>query len=344
MAMTLAQSALLSTDILQSGVIELFIKDDPILEILPFIEIVGNSLEYNIEETEATAEFHSVNETWTENIGTVSQANANLKILGGDADIDNFLMQTRSNVNDLKAEALKTKVKAVKKQFLETFYYGNDGAVTGGLTSKQFNGIHYLIANQGTNTAAAPTAALPLSLNVKALGTADGTAVLLTMHELEEAVDKVKGYKPELMLMSKMMRRYINVYLRGAGGITYDDRANKRVQSLFNVPVTPSEYISDNENCNRHYSSYASHEYGYEPITATHAKLGDGSTSIFIAAFDAKAICGLQNGIMTTVPVGDLETKDAQRFRIKWYCSLMLQNILSCSKVTGIDVDGTVAA
>jgi len=279
-----------------------------------------------------------------DSIGTVSQANANLKILGGDADVDNFLVQTRSNINDLKAEALATKIKAVKKQFMESFYYGYDGAVTGGLTGKEFNGLHMLISDTGTNTDVAPTAAQRLSYNVKALGTADATVGTLNMSEIEQAIDKVKGFKPELMVMSKMMRRYINVYLRAAGGITYDDRANKRVQTIFGIPVDPSDYISDNENCNHQYSADADQDFGFEFNPATHAKVGDGATSIFIVSFDPKACCGVQNGAMTTVPLGNLETKDASRWRIKWYVSMMLQNILSCSKITGIDVDGAVAA
>ena len=47
---------------------------------------------------------------------------------------------------------------------------------------------------------------------------------------------------------------------------------------------------------------------------------------------------------ITTDRIGNLETKDAKRTRIKWYPGLMLQSLISCSKVTGIDADGTVAA
>jgi len=115
------------------------------------------------------------------------------------------------------------------------------------------------------------------------------------------------------------------------------------VQTIFGIPVAPSDYVSDNENCNHLYSLDADKERGFEFVPATHAKVGDGSTSIFILAFDPKACCGVQNGAMTTVPLGDLETKDASRYRIKWYVSMMLQNILSCSKVTGVDADGAVS-
>jgi len=48
---------------------------------------------------------------------------------------------------------------------------------------------------------------------------------------------------------------------------------------------------------------------------------------------------------ITVDQIGKLETKDAERVRIKWYPGLMLQNIITSSKVTGIDaVTQTVAA
>jgi len=47
MALTLAEAAKLSNDILLQGVVEETIYDSPILQTLPFIEVVGNALTYN---------------------------------------------------------------------------------------------------------------------------------------------------------------------------------------------------------------------------------------------------------------------------------------------------------
>lgn len=46
MALTLAEAEKLSNDVLLQGVIETIIKDSPILQTLPFIQIVGNGLTY----------------------------------------------------------------------------------------------------------------------------------------------------------------------------------------------------------------------------------------------------------------------------------------------------------
>jgi len=49
MALTLLEAEKLSNNVLLEGVIETIIKDSPILQSLPFIEIVGNGLTYNQE-------------------------------------------------------------------------------------------------------------------------------------------------------------------------------------------------------------------------------------------------------------------------------------------------------
>ena len=55
MALTLTEGAKLSNDVLLEGVIETVINDSPVLQQMPFIEIVGNGLTYNRENAAATA-------------------------------------------------------------------------------------------------------------------------------------------------------------------------------------------------------------------------------------------------------------------------------------------------
>ena len=91
MALTLAEGAKLSNDVLLEGVIETVINDSPVLQRLPFVEIVGNGLTYNRENAAATAAFYAVGDAWAESTPTFTQITAALKILGGDADVDNYL-------------------------------------------------------------------------------------------------------------------------------------------------------------------------------------------------------------------------------------------------------------
>src|SRR3970040_872588 len=117
MALPLAEAAKLSNDLLLAGVIESIIKESPVLQRLPFIEITGNGLTYNRENASPTAAFYDVGDTWTEDTPTFTQVTATLKVLGGDADVDDFLKTTRSNIQDLEAAVVQLKANAVQRLF-----------------------------------------------------------------------------------------------------------------------------------------------------------------------------------------------------------------------------------
>ena len=50
---------------------------------------------------------------------------AALKIMGGDADVDNFLQATYADPNDLEAEVIASRASAVAHKFLDAFYNGD---------------------------------------------------------------------------------------------------------------------------------------------------------------------------------------------------------------------------
>jgi len=223
MALTLVEAAKLSNDILLTGVVETIIKDSPILQRMPFIEIVGNGLTYNRENAAPTAAFFDVGDTWTESTPTFTQLTVTLKIMGGDADIDNFLIATRSNVQDLEAAVVQLKAKAVRQLFETTFVTGDAVA-----NPKSFDGLDKLTdAGQ--------------SLSMGANGGS------LTLDKLDELVDQVKGGKPEMLLMSRRSRRIVNKLARNSGSLLETDRDEFGTMLTFydGIPMGVSDYISD---------------------------------------------------------------------------------------------------
>jgi hypothetical protein len=136
MAVTLAQAALLSQNDLQRGVIETFVQLSPVLDRLPLLNIEGNAYAYDAEATLPGVAFRSVNEAYTESTGTVNQSTESLVILGGDADVDRFIVQTRGNLNDQRAIQTRLKVKAASYKFQDTFFNGD---VT--VDTKAFDGL-----------------------------------------------------------------------------------------------------------------------------------------------------------------------------------------------------------
>lgn len=100
MAVTLAESAKLSQDMLQKGVIETMVESSAVLQVLPFMEVVGNAYTYNQVTTLPTVAFRDVNEGYTESASSFTQQTATLVMLGGDVDVDKFIVETRGNIND----------------------------------------------------------------------------------------------------------------------------------------------------------------------------------------------------------------------------------------------------
>ena len=151
MALTLAEAAKLSNDVVLQGVIETVVKESPVLDRLPFIEIAGNALTYNRENAMASAAWFAVGDTWVESTPTFTQVQTSLGILGGDADVDQYISTTRSNVQDIEAAVLELKAKALAHEFEDKFVYGDGNANTPA-------GVHSLICagaqqvNQGSGT------------------------------------------------------------------------------------------------------------------------------------------------------------------------------------------------
>jgi hypothetical protein len=292
MALTLTEAAKLSNDILLTGVIETVVKESPVLQVLPFIEIVGNGLTYNRENAAASASFFDVGDTWTEDTPTFTQQTATLKILGGDADIDNFLIATRSNVQDLEAAVIQLKAKAVQQKFDDTFVNG-DVAVD----PKSFDGIDELITSGQTVS----------------MGTNGAT---LTLTRLDELVDQIKAGKPDMLLMSKRSRRTMNELARSGSFLETDKNEFGQMMQFYDgIPIGISDYIADDQ---------------------TVGTSNDCST-IFALQFGEGGVAGLTSpGMMQVERVGNLETQDATRTRVKWYVSLALFNTLKLAKLIGV--------
>ncbi len=304
MALTLAEASKLSNDMLLQGVVETIVKDSPVLKELPFVEIVGNGLTYNQEKTLPTIDFYEVGDTWAESTPTFEQKTANLKIMGGDADVDNFLKATRSNLQDLEAAVVELKAKALKDKFEDTFIYGDAAA-----NPKQYDGLRKLI---DTTTA---------SDQVIAAG-ASGATLALSM--LDELIDAVKGGKPDILLMSRRSRRKINALVRASGSMMETDRDKwgSFVQFWDGIPIGVNDWILD------------THVVSSSVETAT---TGDDCSTIYAIQLGEGALCGLTApGHLTVEPIGSLETKDATRTRIKWYCSLALFATVKAAALIGI--------
>jgi len=290
MALTLAESAKLSNDMVQRGVIETIIESSPILELLPFETIEGNSYKYNQENTLGGASFYAVNAVWTEATATFTQKTATLAILGGDADVDNFIARVRGQIQDQRAVQTQLKAKSVVRAFEDTFLYG---AVTGDPNS--FDGLMTLVTSGQT---------------------IDANAALALATHVDPLIDKVLGAKPDLILTSRKQRRALKALLAASAHYVESgtDAFGRQVMQYDGIPVQISDFLVDTET--------------------TSAKTGGSQSSMYAIHFSAaEGVVGLQNGSIEVVDLGQLESKDAQRVRIRWYVSIALLRASAVGRV-----------
>jgi HK97 family phage major capsid protein len=294
MALTLAESAKLSLDMLQRGVIETIIEASPILRYLPFVTVEGNSFVYTQESTLPAASFFAVNGTWTEATATFTKKTANLAILGGDADVDNFIQRTRSTIQDQRAVQTALRAKSVARKFEDTVITG-DTAVD----ANSFDGLRKLTA-----------AAQELSMGI------NGGA--LTLAKLDELIDLIKGGKPDILLMSRRTRRKLKALLVASTHYVEAgaDQFGRQVMLYDGIPVEISDFQPDTET------------QGTETA----------ASSIYAIKFgEADGLFGLQNGGIEVVDIGQLETKDATRVRIRWYVAIALGRDSALARLKGIN-------
>ena len=293
MALTKAEAAKLTNDLLLRGVIETIISDSSVLAVLPFMGVTGTAITYNRENAAPTVAWYDVGDTWAENTPTFTQVTAPLKILGGDADVDNFLQRTYADPNDLEAEVIALKAKALAYEFSNSFYTGDTS-----VNAKQFDGLAKVATGGQTITAGTNGAALTLDL-------------------MDQLIDTVKPGRPDALCMAKRTRRKLSALRRASGNLleTDVDVFGRRALFYDGIPILVDDFIPTNET------------QGTEVA----------ASSIYALKLGRQGLMGLENGGIEVKRVGELETKDASRHRIKWYVSLALFGTLGLARLKGVN-------
>jgi hypothetical protein len=258
------------------------------------MEVQGTAVTYNREATMPAASFYDVGDTWTEATPTFTQVQTTLKILGGDADVDNFLQATYADPNDIEAEVIANRAKAVAHLFSDTFFNGDSS-----VNAKAFDGLTKTLNGTGQEFA---------------LGANGGN---LTLDNMDTLIDMVLPGKPDALLMSKRSRRKLSSLRRSSGNLleTDVDAFGRRALFYDGIPVIVDDFVSDAQtqgSSNQCSSVYA-------------VKFGQGT-----------GLLGLEHGGIGIEPIGDLETKDATRWRIKWYAGLATFSLLGVARIKGV--------
>jgi hypothetical protein len=293
MALTLAESAKLSQNDLQRGVIETFVLESALLDRVPLLPVEGNAYAYNEEATLPGVEFRAVNSAYAESTGTINPRTETLVILGGDADVDTFIVQTRGNLNDQRAIQTRLKVKAAVTKYQDAFING-DTAVD----ANSFDGLKKRVTGAQVITAGA-----------------NGLGPVAGGHDFFDALDALVAAVPggaDALYMNAGIRARIQSSARRLGGFdqTRDD-FGRTVQTYNGIPLLDIGTKADGTQI--------------LPQTETQGTATTAS-SIYAVSFsqgeDEAGVAGLSNGGVQVKDLGEIDAKPVFRTRIEFFTGL----------------------
>lgn len=287
---SLAQSARMTNDVLQAGVIEVLATESKLLQLLPFMNVQGSGYTYNIEKNLGNAQFRKVNGGYNYGAIETIPITERIVILGDEAIVDTYQIAVESDINNLMAIEVALRTKAIAHKFEKCFIDGGKAAGSG-VPSESVANEFVGILTRYTETAPAniPSAALPLFQAQVITKTDD------LIGDLDTLLDMVAG-GADCLIMNKKTRRQVT-----AKGRAFCDYR----QGEFGTQFV---------------------QYGGIDIVDVDGDLLADDV-VIAAKFGAKeAVCGLQNGGVRVTALGEMESQPQLKTRIEWFVGLAVFN------------------
>lgn len=300
--LTMIEAAKLMNNPMQSGIVEIFATNNPVLERLPFVDISGNAYKYNREGSLPGIAFRGINESYTESTGVINPQTETLTICGGDSDYDVALVKMGAGSNNLRAAHDALKAKSLTLSWLKTFFDGNSES-----EPREFDGLNVRLSGttQELETGAAGGAALTLDL-------------------LDELIDAIQG-TPDVLLMNKTMRRKVNKLRRAASQATevVTDAFGRQIEAYAGIPIG---VVGDDAS--------------NTAILGFDEDDGSGNldtTSIYAVRFGLDALHGIETEPLSVRDLGEQSSKPAYRTRIEWYSGLVIKHPKAVARLRWIN-------
>lgn len=310
MALTILEAARIAAnngEDKKAGVLMTFAETSPLLAAMPIVSIAGNSYAYVRESVLPGVAFRAVNEAYTESAGATAQISEPLKLIGGDLDVDKFLVQT--NGAQIRSVHERMKATALAQQIGIKLIKGDATAVT-----KEFNGLEARYGGTGTTVT---TGAQVLSM---------GGA--LSMKKLDEMIDLVDtGIGQKALIMTKGMARNILTFLRGSStAVTMSvNEFGQRVTSYYGMPILIADQNGDQA-----------------AIVA--GDDGSNEESIYCVALGPSGLHMIQSGGIEVRDLGEVHTSPVYRTRVEWYCGLVDEHPRCVARLADVTSTSTAVA
>jgi hypothetical protein len=299
MAVTLAQAASLEANPVRRGAIETAVQVSLVWDRLPFENIEGNSYAYDKDKVLPGTGFRTVNEAYVESTGVINQDTERLVILGGDADVDQFIEKTmQSSRGVLMADQVRMKLESAQSTYVDAMFNG-DVAVD----PKSFDGLRKRLIGSQVIDSEAPA-------NTEAF-----------LDELDLLFGQVAG-GPDVVYGPQEAIARLKSLGRKVGGAEYitSELTGKREFTWNGVPfIDPGKHWSGRKII------------GYDPTDG-----GDFYALKFANGFSTEGVLGITNGGLQAYYLGELQEKPAVRTRIDFYTGFVVQGGQAAARLRGV--------
>lgn len=297
MPLLAVEAAKLSMEDRQRGIIEEIIDKDEMFALLPFVQSMDETYSYVRELTNAQGAWIDPYEDIEESASTFTPVSTRLKRIAGQVDIDNFMIEVQSNLNDQAAIQLALKAKGMGKQFRQEVVNG-DIAVN----AKGFDGLRKLTV---------PAQTLYAGVN--------GGAV--SFNALDELLDAVKNGADALMMRQGTWRA-IRALNRAMGGNTAEtvmiNNFGQPVKAYDGIPVIINDFLPVNEVRGTENATTSIYAMRMNEVDGLHGLFGGEAAGFRLEK------------------VGLLQGRDVTRWRMKWYAGMALKATHSVARLAGV--------
>lgn len=302
MAVSLYQSALTAEangQFKKAGVIRTFVETSPLLAAMPLLPIQGNSFAWTRQVSLGTAGTRAVNGSYTEGVGAVEQRSVGLKIIGGDMDIDQFLLQTHGPEH----RAIQEQAKAALIAQTISWQIIKGSVTTAGGATADANGIDGLQVRYGGGFGS--TAVVDGGENAGQILANSGGSDALSLRDLDTAIQATEN--PTHLLMAKKMRVNITAKMRGSSSLaTSRDEFGRIVTTYNGLPIVDADVLGTVS--------------GLEQLGFN--ENNDSTTSIYVLSLSDMGLAMVTNGGVQVRDLGEQNSKAVQRTRVEMYCNI----------------------
>jgi hypothetical protein len=290
-----------------SGIYKRFTEISPVLALIPWMDVQGNSYTYTVEDSLPTASHRPVNGSYASTNGGVNKITEELKIIGVQGQLDRYFVKTQGRQNgavDMKLALWDGMAQAVSNLFDQDFFEGDDTTDLNSLVGLR----NRLTGNQ-----------------VISVTTNGGPVTLDLLDQLHDAVPF--GNKHDFM--NRFTRRKINALLRAAGTsiqmIMSPNEVGRQLEGYGDVPFHVVERTGD-----------ASSILGFDEQSGSSAT----TASIYCVAFGDDLVHGIYAGDspggLEVQDFGELQTSPQILGRLELYAHWALKHPRCAARLRSI--------